>query len=345
MMPLNCFKKNCKKRVLYGAALLFLGGISLVSLFVFSILWITDLNNDHSPSVNVWPKITGSDFMAPRAPINTPPKKIPKDVTWDGNLFYRSDNPRWTLDIAYPNSSDNENKLRPGLVFVHGGGWYLGDKGSGKEFITEAAGNGYVSISVNYRLIGEAPFPAQVEDVKCAIRWFRANANKYQLDPNRIGAFGESAGGYLVAMLGLAGREAGLEGDGPYQEFSSEVQAVCSVVPPSDFRNYYVYGFLAGPYKTRKDRIRKASPVLYANRNAPPFLIIHGQNDQIVPFEQGKALYDSLVEAGASDVTFLDLPGSHAVFRENFDITKPAVANFFARVLSYQSKNTNESFY
>ncbi len=154
------------------------------------------------------------------------------------DLSYREGNPAWRLDLYQPQGP--ADGLRPALVFVHGGGWRGGDKGAGqfKSLPERFAARGYVCISVNYRLTDEAPFPACLEDVKCAVRWLRAHAGEYHIDPDRIGAYGNSAGAHLVSLLGLVGPDAGFEGDGPYQEHSSLVQAVCPSATPTDFANW-----------------------------------------------------------------------------------------------------------
>ncbi|NOX57077.1 MAG: alpha/beta hydrolase, partial [Planctomycetes bacterium] len=166
-------------------------------------------------------------------------KRLPKGLEFIPNIAYREGNSRaWRLDLVMP--KDQEGPPRPALVFVHGGGWRSGDKRRGYFLhgAIEYAQKGYVCITVNYRLSDEAPFPACVEDVKCAVRWLRAHAKKYHVDPNRIGGYGNSAGAHLVAMLGLVPPEAGLEGDGPYQDQSSRLQAVCASAIPTDFSDW-----------------------------------------------------------------------------------------------------------
>lgn len=267
----------------------------------------------------------------PPPPVSQQPR-LPSGVAWQGNLAYRDGNPRWTLDISYPTA---KGKLYPGIIFVHGGGWVAGSK-SDWHFRTmpvEYAAKGYVCISVNYRLLGEQSFPACLEDVKCAVRWLRANADTYQLDPTKIGAFGESAGGHLVSMLGVVGNDAKLEGDGPYLDYSSAVQAVCAVAPPTDFNSMYVFGFLPpGPAESRKDRVKQASPISYAHQDAPPFLVIHGSQDRIVDYSQGQSFVDALTKAGAP-AKLLTVDAGHGVFHTHRRQTRPAVQKFFAKHL------------
>jgi len=272
-----------------------------------------------------------------------PQTQVPDGVRLETDIAYREGNEKWRLDLAYPKAKSTSR--RPGLVIVHGGGWRGGDKGGGRWRSTplQYAAKGYVCISVNYRLTDEAPFPACVEDVKSAVRWLRAHAVTYGLDPLRIGAYGNSAGAHLVAMLGLVGPGAGLEGDGPHQEQSSLVQAVCCSATPSDFSNWGGSGklspaelsLLAGPTETLADRKKQASPMSYVGPDAPPFLIIHGTADRTVPFSQGKRLATALKNAGAKDVTFLEFEDAgHGVFGQHSDETYPAMESFFARTLN-----------
>ncbi|MCI0750005.1 MAG: alpha/beta hydrolase [Nevskiales bacterium] len=270
-----------------------------------------------------------------------------EDVELIENLAYREGNPAWTLDLALPRSQGSTR--RPALVIIHGGGWRSGDKADARfrNLLFEYAVKGYVTVSLNYRLSGEAPFPASVEDVKTAVRWLRAHAGKYDVDPGRIGAYGNSAGAHLAAMLGLVGPDVGLEGDGPYRDQSSLVQAVCVSATATDFIHFEggngknaVQQFLAGPAASLSERTRRASPLTYVHAKAPPFLIIHGTNDATVPFSQGASLAEALKTAGAN-VTFLEIKeGSHKAMFEKGSVTKPAMEAFFARTLKPAAKNT-----
>lgn len=280
----------------------------------------------------------------PNRPANEPgrgvpgavPGAVPDGVELRTDIPYREGNENWKLDLALP--KEKSDSLRPGLVIIHGGGWRSGDKAGGqwRSLPLEYAAKGYVCVSLNYRLTPEGAFPACVEDVKCAVRWLRAHAGEFQLDPGRIGAYGNSAGAHLVAMLGLAGPEAGLEGDGPWQDQSSMVQAVCASATPTDFSEWRVANLLAGPEDSIGERAAKASPVTYVSKKAPPFLLIHGTDDRTVRFEQGKRLAERL-EAAGTDVTLLTFEGAgHGVFNQHGDKTGPAMEEFFARTLKAQ---------
>jgi acetyl esterase/lipase/rhodanese-related sulfurtransferase len=275
----------------------------------------------------------------------------PTGVEFVGDIAYRDGNPMWKLDLAMPAKRDGAPL--PAIVFVHGGGWRGGDKRQGYflQGALDYAQKGYACITVNYRLSGEAPFPASVEDVKTAVRWLRAHAKEYNIDPERIGAYGNSAGAQLVAMLGLAPKSAGLEGDGPWREFSSAVQAVCASAVPADFLNWDGPGkafgtrgesdVFAGPAETLADRMRVVSPVTYAAEGRAAFLIIHGTADGAVPFNQAQALASALKKAPGRDVALVPFEGaSHGVFMEHQDKTKPAMQKFFDLVLRGQSVAT-----
>ena len=207
------------------------------------------------------------------------------------------------------------------------------------------------------RLTGEAPLPACVSDCKNAVRWLRANAEEYHVDPDRIGAFGISAGGHLVAMLALAGAEADLEGDGPYQEHSSGVNAVCCVAAPTNFLKWFgkeiditkigpkLKGFFgdSNPKKIR-ELATKVSPITWVKPDADPsvpFLIIHGTRDLTVPVFQGDSFAKSLDEA-KFDVTYLKFSGGHGAFHQHHEKTLPAVEKFFARTLKDTKAKASE---
>jgi acetyl esterase/lipase len=217
------------------------------------------------------------------------------------------------LDIIRPRGPSD--KPMPVLVYIHGGAWAGGDKKMGAMLLAPYARKGYFCVSINYRLVGEAIFPAQIEDCKCAIRYLRAHAKKYNIDPDRIGVWGSSAGGHLAALLGTAGDVEELEGKGGWNEFSSGVQAVCDWYGPSDLmrmgsKRYRGRAFrrrkanapesrlIGGTVDEKRDLARAASPVTHVSKDDPPFLIMHGTEDPLVPYEQSEILARALRKAG-----------------------------------------------
>ena len=270
--------------------------------------------------------------------------KLPAGVQSELDIAYASESPAQKLDLYLP--PGEADAPRPALVVVHGGGWRGGDKQRGQwaRMSAQYASDGYVAISVNYRLTGEAPWPAQIEDVKAAVRWLRAHADRHAVDVNRIGAYGNSAGAHLVSLLGLVKQSDGLEGSGPHQEQSSMVQAVCASATPTDFLNWREPGvvpdrlgrtFLAGPSDTLRDRARQASPITYARGDAPPFLLIHGTADQTVPISQSDRFAKALRTAGAEQVRYMIFDNeSHGVFQRQQLLTYPAMKAFLADALA-----------
>ena len=272
------------------------------------------------------------------------PFQLPAGVQSELDIAYASDSPAQKLDLYLPTGT--ADAPRPAIVVVHGGGWRGGDKQRGQwaRIPAQYASDGYVAISVNYRLTGEAPWPAQVEDVKAAVRWLRAHAEKHAVDVDRIGAYGNSAGAHLVSLLGLVKQSDGLEGSGPHQEQSSMVQAVCASATPTDFLNWREPGavperlgrtFLAGPGDTLRDRARQASPITYARGDAPPFLLIHGTADRTVPIGQSDRFAKALRAAGAEQVRYMIFDDeTHGVFQRQRLLTYPAMKAFFADALA-----------
>jgi acetyl esterase/lipase len=215
------------------------------------------------------------------------------------------------LDLASPDPAAGE---LPAIVFIHGGGWRYGDRTAYRSAIVEAALRGYVAVSVDYRLTDpdksgkpKYPFPACVEDVKCAVRWLRGNAKKLHVDPNRIGVTGDSAGGHLSLMVGLTDASAGLEGKGGNPDMSSRVQAVVNIFGPTDMASLHPASkkaadrldeLLGGPPSHDPELYRVASPVTYVSKDDPPTLTIHGTKDVVVVPEQAAELDAAMKKVG-----------------------------------------------
>lgn len=239
------------------------------------------------------------------------------------NVPYREGHERWKLDLFRP--AGEFDGLRPALVFVHGGGWVRGDKRK-VLFLEQAidfARRGYVCITVNYRL--DASKLPCIKDVKCAVRWLRAHADDYQIDPNRIGAYGNSAGAHLVSMLGVSASNRELEGDGPFQDYSSQIQAVAaSATPTRPMRRGEANAGLAA-----------VAPITYVTKDAPPFLLFHEVSDRLVDIGHSDDFVKALKAAGATDVTYRRMTdgSGHAVFQKNRTAFQNEMVSFFARTL------------
>lgn len=221
------------------------------------------------------------------------------------------------MNLAWP--ADLPAAPLPALVWIHGGGWCGGDHTAGEE--RPAAARGYFGANIEYRLSQEAPFPAQIHDCKLALRYLRAHASEYHLDPSRIGVWGMSAGGHLVALLGTSAGVAELEGDLGYPEQSSAVQAVVNYCGPTDLTRLVADQaqwevvaqvrdqLLGGPLAEREAEARAASPLTYVSAASAPMLHIHGVHDDVVPFAQATILDEALRAAGVESTV---IPVAHA---------------------------------
>jgi acetyl esterase/lipase len=196
------------------------------------------------------------------------------------------------MDVYFPEAGGPW----PVLAYVHGGAWMRGDKSEAAELARGMTAQGYLVVSINYRLYPNAKFPNMIEDVKCAIRFLRTNAGEYNLDADRIAAIGASAGGHLVALLGTADESAGFD-VGEYLEQSSRVQAVIAMAPPTDLTRNFPNADMELLRHVGKGQIdfAQASPITYVTADDPPFLLILGDQDEVVPVEQSKLMYDRLV--------------------------------------------------
>lgn len=239
--------------------------------------------------------------LAPIAARAQAPKvKVMEDVT-----YAKIGDAELKLDIAMPAEGDGPF---PGIVAIHGGAWRAGNKKDVRGLLEECARRGYVAISPQYRFCPKVVFPAQVHDVKAAVRWLRSHANEYKLNPEKIGATGFSAGGHLALMLGVTGPDDGLEGDAPAGAPSSRVQAVVNYFGPTDFAasdipdvsKPLLRDFLGGTPAEKPAETKAASPITYTSKDDPPILTFQGTKDPLVPHTQATKLADAQTAAGVA---------------------------------------------
>ena len=304
----------------------------LIGITVLSLTACTSISQTLTPT----PTAT-----AIPSPIPTPTFAIEKFGAVELDVSYCTpDDVPQKMDIYYPTSGGPW----PVLLYVHGGGWSEGDKTEGAAWrgMTE---RGFLVISVNYRLASYgSKFPAMIEDVKCAVRYLRAHAPQYHLDTNHVGAVGASAGGHLVALLGLADESAGWD-TGEYPGQSSHVQAVVTMAGPSDFTRedygsvnmaiYYAFDETPG---SPSEKLVAASPVMYITPDDPPFLIIHGDKDGIVPLEQSQVLDEQLKKVGVPSVLVIVKNGTHSIAGENISPTLEEISNIITAFLEEHIK-------
>jgi acetyl esterase/lipase len=247
------------------------------------------------------------------APAASPPAgRVDRDVTYctGGGEDLR-------MDIYFPAAS--VSRPAPAVMYVHGGGFVGGDKRSGAGFydVRGLVDRGYVVASVDYRLAPDDPFPAAIEDVKCAVRFLRSQAAALGIDAEHIGAWGGSAGGSLVSLLGTAEESAGLEGEGGYPGVSSRIQAVVDYFGPTDIRAPATWQLLGGYIPDGPEAASlaaKASPVTHVSPDDPAFLILHGEHDAVVPLSQSQKLYDTLQAAGVPSEFIVVKNAAHVFF-------------------------------
>lgn len=251
---------------------------------------------------------------------------VPDGVKVTSNVEYgRGGDRSLLLDLYQPQSSDG---AAPGLVFIHGGAWKGGDKGMYRYYGGVFARKGFVLASIDYRLSDVAPFPAALEDCKCAVRWMRSHADELGVDPDRIAVAGGSAGGHLALLVGYTPDVPEFEGHGGNEGVSSAVKCVVDLYGPTDlttdfvrnnaFARQVVSEFLGASINDNLDLYQKASPITWVDAEDPPTLILHGTIDDIVPIRQGDLLAAELKQVGVSYV-YDRLPGwPHAM-----DIAQP----------------------
>lgn len=232
-----------------------------------------------------------------------PPPQPPAGVLFERDVLYGTGGgEELKLDLARPETAEGP---LPCIVILHGGGWAAGNKAQHVNMTWQFAQRGYVAATVGYRLAPKHRFPAAIQDVKCAVRFLRAHAERYGIDPQKFGAVGFSAGGHLAMMLGVMDQEDGLEGDGGWAEQSSKVQVVVNFFGPTDFLLDYpeasreiLKTFMGGTKEEMPDQYRAASPVTYLNRGDAPILSFQGTQDPLVPHNQVYRLVDAMTKAG-----------------------------------------------
>ncbi len=245
---------------------------------------------------------------------------VPDSVIVEKGIEFSRVGEKTELDLARPKAA---GPARAAIVAIHGGGFRAGRRESYSALILKLAERGYVAATIDYRLSPKHQFPSHLEDAKAAVRWMRANAAKYNIDPDRIGVVGGSAGGHLALMLGLTGGVKEFEGYGPNLDQPSHVQCVVNYYGPTDFTKSYGKSvdaaevlplFLGGDLQHQEAAHRKASPLNWVNPNAAPVLSIHGTKDRYVAYEHSVWITERLRGAGV-EAELLGLEGADHGFK------------------------------
>lgn len=255
-----------------------------------------------------------------------PKTDLPPGITWEFDVPYVKDgDAAQRLDIYFPEQKPKEPL--PLIVHIHGGGWMGGSKYPCD--VRRMTAQGYVVASVEYRFSQVAKFPAQIQDCQAAIRWLRANAQRYHINPGKVGVIGGSAGGHLSALVGVSGGKKAFAAIGGNEEQSDAVQCVCDIFGPKNFASVMVqaatdknvknifkfntpsdpYSELIGAKLSDKEKTSAVSPIAYVDKNSPPFLILHGTHDDLVPYAQSEEFEAAMKKNGAT-VWLQKFPGA-----------------------------------
>lgn len=265
---------------------------------------------------------------------------VPEGVTFETGIEYSNpDGQHLQLNLARPSTGTGPF---PVVLCIHGGGFRAGKREGYDGLCLKLAQRGYVAATMSYRLAPKYPFPAAIHDTKAAVRWLRANAEKYHIDPERLGVTGGSAGGHLAQFLGVTGDVAMFEGTGGNPTQSSKVTCVVNVYGPSDFTKSYGKSvdaaevlplFLGGNLETARKQHIIASPLYWVTPNAAPTLCIHGTEDKYVAHEQAEWIVERL-KAATVPVELLTLPGAgHGFKGKDAETAEAALFAYFDKNL------------
>jgi acetyl esterase/lipase len=250
------------------------------------------------------------------------------------------------LDLARPAKAE---ALVPALLVIHGGAWRSGNKADLRPLLSECAQRGYLAVSPQYRFCPKDPFPAQIHDVKAAVRWIKTNAKKYGVDPERVGAMGFSAGGHLALMLGLTSPSDGLEGDVSAGAPDSRVKAVVNYFGPTDLAakdipeicKPWVRDLLGGSPQEKPEAAAKASPLTFVSNDDAPVLTFQGTKDPLVPYNQGIKLADAMSSAGVPGRVELIIGAQHGWAGVELERTREETFRFLDRYLKERKVAVN----
>lgn len=296
-----------------------------------------------------WIEVRGTERTAPP---QTPPvvraKRVstetPETVRAYQNLVYAKYGDReLSLDLYQPKTGKGPF---PAVVFIHGGGWYKGDPSSYTALAQHLADKGYVTLNIFYRLSGEAPFPAAIHDCKSAVRWARANAQTFRIDPNKIGSVGGSAGGHLSGLLGASGNSSKLNKDGTHLDFASNLQACVVMAGSMDLTSEVsrqsasedprrrMNTFMGDAWNDARSMFELASPITHVSKSTPPMLFMDGEFDS--PGERYSKIINKLDTFGIHNESHVIKDAPHPFWSSHpfFDPSLKILTEFFDQFLN-----------
>jgi acetyl esterase/lipase len=263
----------------------------------------------------------------------------PPKITTDNDVVYsKPGGTELKLDIARPVEGDGPFPI---IFVIHGGAWRAGNKSDMRPALAEFARHGYVAVSPQYRFCPKETFPAQVHDVKAAVRWIKSHAKDYKADPEHVGAIGFSAGGHLALMLGVTGASDGLEGEVAEGAPDSRIHAVVNYFGPTDLAAQdipdvskpLVRDFLGGTPEEKVKEVKQASPLTYISQGDAPLLTFQGTKDPLVPHTQAAKLADAMTSAGVPGRVELLVGAGHGWGGEDQKHTQAESLAFFKKYL------------
>ena len=271
---------------------------------------------------------------------------VPPGIVYESDVNYGvGGEVKLALDIARP---EKLATTAPCIVVIHGGGWKQGSKAAHQDAVIQFAKRGYVAATVQYRLVPTARFPSQVEDVKCAVRYLRANADKYMIDKDRFGAIGFSAGAHLSMLLGTMDKQDGLEGEGGHADQPSKVQAVVAFFGPTDLAQTdfpaavggMISGLIGHSLDEQPEAFKAASPITYVNQGDAPTLIYQGTKDRLVPYAQAILMADAMTRHGVPGRVELLIGADHGWGGTEIIRTLEGSTDFFDEHLKHKPAKT-----
>jgi acetyl esterase/lipase len=263
----------------------------------------------------------------------------PKPTTERDIVYSKAGTAELKLDMARPGQGEGPF---PAVLVIHGGAWRGGNKNDVSPVLLEFARHGYVAVSPQYRFCPKEVFPAQVHDVKAAVRWIKTNAKKYGIDSDRIGAMGFSAGGHLALMLGVTGPSDGLDGDTPVGTPDARIKAVVNYFGPTDLgakdipdiSKPLVKDFLGASAEEKPELAAKASPRTYLSKDDAAILTFQGTKDPLVPFTQAVELAGAMTTAGVPGRVELLVGAQHGWVGVEMEHTRDQTFRFFDQYLT-----------